>query len=151
MKYGMSGILQQVRLGQVRKARKSSIIQPPSFPCPFFKIRKKNCQIGSHPGGVKWWKNWLKSQFIRLDQVRKAIQSWKSEARGPPIHLLTFFGQKFERTVFERTTLSHIYWYKLSYWMYWYFLFQNELIKASFYSCNESDGWNGSNKNITTV
>ncbi len=56
MKDGMSGILQQVWLGQVRKARKSS----------------------------------------------------KSEARGPPIHLLTCFGQKFERTVFERTTLSQL-------------------------------------------
>jgi hypothetical protein len=29
MKDGMSGMLQQVRLGQVRKARKSSIIRPP--------------------------------------------------------------------------------------------------------------------------
>jgi hypothetical protein len=41
MKDGMSGILQQVRSGQVRKARKSSIIRPPSFPCPFFEIQKK--------------------------------------------------------------------------------------------------------------
>jgi len=41
MKDGMSGILQQVRLGQVRKARKRSIIRPPSFPCPFFEMQKK--------------------------------------------------------------------------------------------------------------
>ena len=49
MKDGMSGMLQQVRLGQVRKARKSSIIRPPppSFPCPFFEIQKKSSDKGS--------------------------------------------------------------------------------------------------------
>ena len=47
MKDGMSGMLQQVRLGQVRKARRSSIIRPPSFPFPFFKIHKKSSDKGS--------------------------------------------------------------------------------------------------------
>jgi hypothetical protein len=48
MKDGMSGMIQQVRLGQVRKARKSSIIRPPppSFPCPFFEIQKKIVRLG---------------------------------------------------------------------------------------------------------
>ncbi len=109
MKDGMSGMLQQVRLGQVRKARKSSIIQtpPPPFHVRFSKFRK-NRQIRGHTGGVRWWKNWLRGLFkqVRLGQVRKAIKSRKSEAWGPPIHLLTCFGQKFERTVFERTTSS---------------------------------------------
>jgi hypothetical protein len=41
MKDGMRGILQQVKLCQVRKSIKSSIIQPPSFLCPFFEIQKK--------------------------------------------------------------------------------------------------------------
>jgi hypothetical protein len=108
MKDGMSGMLQQVRLGQVRKARKSSIIWPPSFPCPFFLNSENNSQMRGHPGGVRWWKNGLRGLFkqVRLGQVREAIKSWKSEALGPSIHLLTCFGQKFERTVFKRTTSS---------------------------------------------
>ncbi len=108
MKYGMSGILHRVRLGQVRKARKSSIIRPPLLSMFIFQNSEKNCQIRGYPGGVRWWTNWLKGLFkrVRLGQVSKAIKSWKSEARGPPIHLWTCFGRKFERTVFERTTSS---------------------------------------------
>jgi len=53
MKYGMSGMLQQVRLGQVRKARKSSIIQPPLLSMSIFRNSEKNCQIRGHPGGVR--------------------------------------------------------------------------------------------------
>jgi hypothetical protein len=108
MKYRMSGILQRVRLGQVRKARKSSIIRPPLLSMFIFRNSEKNRQRRGYPGGVRWWKNWLKGLFkrVRLGQVRKAIKSWKSEAWGPPIHSLTCFGQKFERTVFERTTSS---------------------------------------------
>ena len=109
MKDGMSGMLQQARLGQVKKALKSSIIRPhpSSFHVHFSKFRK-NRQIRGHPGGVRWWRNWLRGLFkqVRLGQVRKAIKSWKTEARGPPIHSLTCFGWKFERTVFERTTSS---------------------------------------------
>jgi hypothetical protein len=44
---------------------------------------------------------------VRFWQVRKSIKSSKSEALRPPINYLGCFGQKFERTVFERTTLSH--------------------------------------------
>ncbi len=48
MKDGMSGMLQQVRLGQVRKARKSSIIRPPpAFHVHFLKFRKKSSDKGS--------------------------------------------------------------------------------------------------------
>jgi hypothetical protein len=50
MKDGMSGMLQQVRLGQVRKARKSSIIQPPPpppFHVHFSKFKKKSSDKGS--------------------------------------------------------------------------------------------------------
>jgi hypothetical protein len=50
MKDGMSGILQQVRLGQVRKARKISIIRPPPpppFHVHFSKFRKKLPDKGS--------------------------------------------------------------------------------------------------------
>ncbi len=59
-------------------------------------------------GGIRWWKNGLRGLFkqVRLGQVRKSIKSFKSEALGPPIHSLTCFGWKFERTVFERTTSS---------------------------------------------
>ena len=108
MKDRMSGMLQQVRLGQVRKARKSSIIRPPLLSMSIFQNSEKNRQIRGHPGGVRWWRNWLRGLFkqVRLGQVRKAIKSWKTEARGPPIHSLTCFGWKFERTVFERTTSS---------------------------------------------
>jgi hypothetical protein len=53
MKDGKSGMLQQVRLGQVGKARKSSIIRPPPpFHVHFSKFRK-NRQIRGHPGGVR--------------------------------------------------------------------------------------------------
>ncbi len=106
MKDGMSGMLQQVRLGQVRKARKSLIIQPPVLSMSIFRNSEKNRQIKGHPGGVRWWKNGLRGLFkqVRLGQVRKAKKIWKSEALGPPIHSLTCFGRIFERTVFERTT-----------------------------------------------
>ena len=109
MKDGMSGILQQVRLGQVRKARKRSIIRPPLLSMSIFWNAEKNRQIRGHPGGVRWWRNWLRGLFklVRLGQVRNARKSWKREALGPPIHSLTCFGRKFERTVFERTTSSH--------------------------------------------
>ncbi len=108
MKDRMRGMLQQVRLGQVRKEVKSSIIQPPLLFRSILWNSEKNCQISVHPGGVRWWKNWLSGLVkpVRLGQVRKAIQSWKREARGPSIHSLTCFGQKFERMVFERTTSS---------------------------------------------
>ncbi len=53
MKDGMSGVLQQVRLGQVRKARKSSIIQPPLLSMCIFQNSEKNCQIRGHPEGVR--------------------------------------------------------------------------------------------------
>ncbi len=53
MKDGMSGILQQVRLGRVRKARKSSIIRPPLLSMSIFQNSEKNCQIRGHPGGVR--------------------------------------------------------------------------------------------------
>jgi len=43
---------------------------------------------------------------VRLGQVRIAIKSSKIKALGPPINLLGCFGRKFERTIFERTTLS---------------------------------------------
>jgi len=108
MKDRMSGMLQQVRLGQVRKARKSSIIRPPLLSMSIFQNSEKNRQIRGHPGGVRWWKNGLRGLFkqVRLGQVRKAKKSWKSEALGPPIHSSTCFGRIFERTVFERTTSS---------------------------------------------
>jgi hypothetical protein len=111
MKDGMSGMLQQVRLGQVRKARKSWIIRPPLLSMSIFQNSEKNRQIRGHPGDVRWWKNGLRGLFkqVRLGQVRKPIKSWKSEALGPPIHSLTCFGRKFERTVFERTTSSRIF------------------------------------------
>jgi hypothetical protein len=53
MKYGMSGILQRVRLGQVRKARKSSIIQPPLLSMFIFQNSEKNRQKRGYPGGVR--------------------------------------------------------------------------------------------------
>ena len=46
MKDGMSGILQQIRLGRVRKARKSSIIQPPLLSMSIFRNSEKNRQNG---------------------------------------------------------------------------------------------------------
>jgi hypothetical protein len=52
MKDGMSGMLQQVRLGQVRKARKSSIIQPPLLSISIFRNSEKIREIRGHPGGV---------------------------------------------------------------------------------------------------
>ncbi len=84
MKDGMSGMLQQVRLGQVRKARKSSIIWPPLLSMSLFWNSEKNRLIRGHPGGVRWWKNGLRGLFkqVRLGQVRKAIKSWKSEAQS---------------------------------------------------------------------
>ncbi len=49
MKDGMSGMLQQARLGQVRKARKRSIIRPPPppFHVYFSKFRIKSSDKGS--------------------------------------------------------------------------------------------------------
>jgi hypothetical protein len=46
--------------------------------------------------------------LVGLRQVRITIKSSKIEALGAPIHLLACFGQKFERTIFERTTLSQL-------------------------------------------
>ncbi len=43
MKYGMSGILQRVRLG---KQEKVQLFDPPSCPCSFFEIRKKIVRLG---------------------------------------------------------------------------------------------------------
>jgi len=53
MKDRMNGILQQVRSGQVRKARKSSIVRPPLISMSIFRNSEKNCQIRGHPGGVR--------------------------------------------------------------------------------------------------
>jgi hypothetical protein len=50
MKDGMSGMLQQVWLGHVRKARKSSIIRPPFLSMSIFQNSEKNRQIRGHPG-----------------------------------------------------------------------------------------------------
>ncbi len=99
---------QQVRLGKVRKAIKSSIFWPPLLSMSVFQNSEKNRLIIGYPGGVRWWKNWLRGLFehVSLGQVRKTIKSWKSEALESSIHLLTCFGQKFERTVFERATSS---------------------------------------------
>ena len=47
MKDGMSGMLQQVRLGQVRKARKVQLFDPPPFHVHFSKFRKKSSDEGS--------------------------------------------------------------------------------------------------------
>ncbi len=46
---------------------------------------------------------------VRLGQVRIsiAIKSSIIQNTKAPIHSLGCFGQKFERTVFERTTMSH--------------------------------------------
>jgi hypothetical protein len=85
MKYGMSGILQQFRLGEVRKARKSSIIWPPLLSMSIFWNSEKNCQIRGHPGGIRWWKNGLRGLFkqVRLGQVRKAKKVEKVKPWGP--------------------------------------------------------------------
>ncbi len=113
MKYGMSGILQQVRIGQVRKARKSSIIWPPLLSMSIFRNSEKNRQISVHPGGVRWWKNWLKGLFkrVRLGQVRKAIKSWKSEAWGPQSIRWPVLDENLkERFLKERPTPISISW-----------------------------------------
>jgi hypothetical protein len=49
MKDGMSGMLQQVRLGQVRKAKKKT----PLLSISIFRNSEKNRQIRGHPGGVR--------------------------------------------------------------------------------------------------
>jgi hypothetical protein len=67
-------------------------------------------------------KKWTKEPVVRLGQVRKAIKSQKIEAILSPIHLLACFGQKFERTVFEKTTSSQngflksskVFWFELA-------------------------------------
>jgi hypothetical protein len=46
MKDGMSGILQQVGLGQIRKARKSSIIRPPLLSMSIFQNSEKTVRSG---------------------------------------------------------------------------------------------------------
>jgi hypothetical protein len=46
--------------------------------------------------------------LVSLGQVRITIKSSKIEALGPPIDSLGCFGQKFKRTIFERTTLSQM-------------------------------------------
>jgi hypothetical protein len=51
MKYGMSGILQRVRLGQESK-KKFNYSTPPPFHAHFSKFGK-NCQIRGYPGGVR--------------------------------------------------------------------------------------------------
>jgi hypothetical protein len=53
MKDRMSGMLQQVRFGQVKKARKSSIIRPPLLSMSICQNSEKNRQIRGHPGGVR--------------------------------------------------------------------------------------------------
>ena len=53
MRDGMRGILKQVRLGQVRKSIKSSIIRPSLLFMSIFQNSEKNRQINSHPGGVR--------------------------------------------------------------------------------------------------
>jgi len=61
-----------------------------------------------YPGSVRGWKNKLRGLFdpVMLGQVRIAIKSSIIEPLGSPIHLLACFGQKFERTISERTTSS---------------------------------------------
>jgi hypothetical protein len=49
MKNGMSGILQLVRLGQIRKARKSSIIQPPLLSMSIFQNSEKKLSDKGSP------------------------------------------------------------------------------------------------------
>ncbi len=43
---------------------------------------------------------------VRLGKVRKAIKSSIIQNTKAAIHLFACFGQKFERTIFERTILS---------------------------------------------
>jgi hypothetical protein len=52
MKDRMSGILQQVRLGQVRKQEKVQFFDPPLLSMTIFQNSEKNRQIMCHPGGV---------------------------------------------------------------------------------------------------
>ncbi len=108
MKDGMSGMLQEVRLGQVRKAIKSSIIRPHLLSISIFRNSEKNCQIRGHPGGVRWWKNWLRGLFkqVRLGQVRKAKKSWKSEALGPPNPFVDLFWTKIWKNGFWKNDLT---------------------------------------------
>ncbi len=101
-------ILQQVRLGQARKARKSSIIRPPPpLSMSIFQNSEKNHQITGHPGGVRWWKNGLRGLFkeVGLGQVRKAK---KVEKVKPFVDL---FWTNFRKNGFERTTLSVTFGY----------------------------------------
>jgi hypothetical protein len=49
MKDGMSGMLQQVRLGRVRKARKSSIIRPPLLSMSIFRNSEKKLSDKGSP------------------------------------------------------------------------------------------------------
>jgi hypothetical protein len=55
----MMGLQYPVRLSQVRKSIKSSIIGPFSFQCPFFKILKKTQQKSGYPGSVRGLKTGL--------------------------------------------------------------------------------------------
>ncbi len=75
------------RISRLRKAIKSSIIEPPSFYIRFSKFRN-NRQKKGYPRSIKWQKNRLRDllKYVGLGQVRKEIKSSKSEALGSPIH-----------------------------------------------------------------
>ena len=82
---------------------------PPDFLSQFFKIQKNDSIKGGTPevlGDEKT--NWDVLYSVRLGQVRIAIKSSIIQNTKAPIHSLAFFGQKFERTVFERTTSSQL-------------------------------------------
>jgi hypothetical protein len=85
MKDRMNGILQQVRSGQVRKARKSSIVRPPLISMSIFRNSEKNRQIRGHPGGVRWWKNWLRGpQSICWPVLDENLKERFSKERPTP-------------------------------------------------------------------
>ena len=47
-------------------------------------------------------------EHVKLGQVKKAIKSSIIQNTIAAIYSFAYFGQKFERTVFERTTLSEL-------------------------------------------
>jgi hypothetical protein len=97
----------QVRLGRVRKARKSSIIQPSLLSMSIFWNSEKNRKIRGHPGGVRWWKNWLRGLFkqVRLGQVRKANKKLKKWSPGAPNQFVDLFWTKIQKNGFWNNDL----------------------------------------------
>ncbi len=127
MKDGMSGMLQQVRLGQFRKARKSSIIQPPLLSMPIFQNSEKNRQIRGHPGGGRWWKTGLSGLFkqVSLGQVRKAKKSWKVKPWGPQSIRWPVL-DKFLKERFLKERPTPIRNFKLDFWCNSFQMFSQE-------------------------